>query len=84
MTDDENFQLSRFVTGSRPKICSKLTFRSIGNMTTLSLLPTARTSRIIVSMTGSSKVESGEKNSISCITASDLDVSGFAHGGPAV
>ena len=42
------------------------TERSMGKRTTFSLLPTERTSRMIVSITGSSKVERGAKNSLSC------------------
>ena len=42
------------------------TDRSMGNRTTFSLLATERTSRMIVSLMGSSKVETGAKNSFSC------------------
>ena len=58
----------------------------MGSITTLSLLATARTSLIIVSLTGSSSVLRGAKNASSCWEAETADgaPSGVAHWGPPV
>ena len=70
----------------------QLTVRSIGKRTTFSFAPTARTSLMIVSITGSSSVDKGAKNSdsscpaeLDCMTAVFdwfIPASGFAHWGP--
>mmetsp|Transcript_30180 Transcript_30180/g.64703 ORF Transcript_30180/g.64703 Transcript_30180/m.64703 type:complete len:220 (+) Transcript_30180:926-1585(+) len=54
--------------------------RSMGRSTTLSLLATERTSRMMVSLTGSSRVETGAKKSFSCWSAADAPIGnwGFA------
>ena len=53
---------------------AKHTDRSMGRRTTFSLLPTERTSRMIVSLIGSSNVETGAKKSLSCWLATDAPI----------
>ena len=57
-------------------------------MTTFNLDPTARTSLMIVSNTGSSKVENGSSNTLftsssDIVTTCAVELLGFAHDGPA-